>query len=492
LWEYTGAAGGPNEFIVRDRRIVTMTTATASYTPGNLSSVVDPDRCIVNISGVATNHGARDGRSNTMAAWLDAVGDVQLYGDDVGGRTRDVMVEVIEFVGSNWTIHHGRTETAGTGTAWNGTVTLGSSVGDWNDALITSLWGSQDGGNHRNIEDAHPRVVPGSAANEVDWTLQDSTCNGDPANRLSVYVLENAEWSVTRYSTAPRNIPTTTTWNITSAGLTDLAQAGIHIHATSDGGGSAFGRGYQSARLTGLTSAESWQHRTGNVGTTTIQVIDFVGMTEAGASGAVLEADATAAGSVGAALTGASATLTSAAAAAGVSAATLTGTSAALAAGSAATGSVVAMLSGAAAALTSTAAVSGGASATLTGAAAALTSTAAVSGGASATLTGAAAALTSTAAVSGGASATLTGAAAALAAGAPVAAGALALLTGAAAGLAAQPGAAVIIAAALGGGASPVSITCPPSAYVSTALEPGAHLVPALAPVIHLRSGCIA
>ena len=70
LLEYTGSAGGPNELLVRDRRVHNWSSGQASTSYGPISSVVDGNKVVV--------FGAGSSNSNTGSSHYDR-GDVRAW-----------------------------------------------------------------------------------------------------------------------------------------------------------------------------------------------------------------------------------------------------------------------------------------------------------------------------------------------------------------------------------------------------------------------------
>jgi len=109
LIEYIGAPGGPNEFIVRDRRTYQWKSKVTKVSYGPVASVGDPTKVVVFNTGVAN--------ANTKTNQYDR-GDVRSYlgGDKVvyleradGNGVIASGHQVVEFVGTNWTIQSGDT-----------------------------------------------------------------------------------------------------------------------------------------------------------------------------------------------------------------------------------------------------------------------------------------------------------------------------------------------------------------------------------------------
>lgn len=280
LWEYTGSGGGVNEFIVRSRNTITMSTAadgTASLdtTPTNI------DNCIPFITGVTSTVTTNGEDHLTCTAYINDSGTLVVSrGGGDGSGTTVVQVVTVEFTGSNWSVYHGRV-TGQTGDTGNITCTTDSdgaggtnmNITDWSTALIH--------GNNRvtnNAEGlAHQAVIyRNGTASQVAWEFN---TDHNATNDHVVHVLQHDDLAVTRY-TANDSGPLTTNFDVTSAGLTDLEESSLwQGGATTNGTGDALGRGWRNQQLTGLTTATSTCHRTGNTMEHEIQVADLTSIT---------------------------------------------------------------------------------------------------------------------------------------------------------------------------------------------------------------------
>lgn len=268
VWRYTGAASGPDEFIVRDRVQVTLTNAGPS-TGNAVSGVVDRNKCVCFITGKTCNQTNRANTAEMGAiAYLDNNGDLTVERGS-GTSTLIVYVTVVEFTGSNWTVGYSKFAFSnGTKTAYldsRGDTGANASI-DWNSSMIIEA--RQSGGNGANdaIEDM-AFVASAGTATTVDVAIDGGSANtGDGF----VYVLQHPNLAIGR-TTANKTISNNNTY-VSEAfppgvTLTDLEEASVEWTVTSDGSGTAHGRGSLNARLTALTTIQSWVHRSGNTGT---------------------------------------------------------------------------------------------------------------------------------------------------------------------------------------------------------------------------------
>ncbi len=280
IWEYLGDAGGDNEFIVRSRNTVTM--ATASDGTASLDTTPDDrNNCIPFITGVSSTVTSNGEDHLTCAAYLNSSGTlvVERGGGD-GSGTTVVQVVVVEFTGSNWTVAHGR-RTAITldsgavsiyadSTGWDAVGTV--DIGDWGEAIIFGQ--HKITSNTETLADNACRWYAGGTTYQAGFAQH---ADASATKNYVVHVLQHDDMVVTRYSVSDSG-PVTTTDDITSAGLTDLAESAILGSATTSGTGDAMGRGWRNFALDSLFQASSWCHRTGNGMTHEFQVIDLTGI----------------------------------------------------------------------------------------------------------------------------------------------------------------------------------------------------------------------
>lgn len=264
LWEYIGAAGGPNEFIVRSRHILTLAAGTRSVT-ATIPSVANIDKVVPFITGVL-----HDGSGSNATVGLTAIA----YGSGTdtlnvvrGGSTgtTTVYVSCVEFTGSNWTVLHARSALT---LDQNGTLTLraaadgqsgaAASVGNWANAWIIHQFK-----NYNDDDVVGPNTMgkiyrPGADTQTVNWT---GYAAGVAATQQHVvHVLVNSNMPVTRYQN------TTSSWtdwfnqSIASAALTDLSQSLLFVSGAANTA-AGFPRGLNGVRFSTLTTAQIYGGR---------------------------------------------------------------------------------------------------------------------------------------------------------------------------------------------------------------------------------------
>jgi hypothetical protein len=281
IWEYTGAASGPNEFIVRGRYAVDLNggTYTANQT---ISGITDKDDVIPFITGIMNDSSTDNAHSATAVAYLTSSTNLRVEKGGTNSPNVRVYITLVEFTGSNWSVLHGD---SGAVSADTGTITLydgsdgtgtATDVSDWGNSIIFTHFRGDTATSGTNFAhgDLYPLTKPGGDDQSVDWTFH-TAHDSDGTNRHFVHVLSNDDVTVTRFSdTSVAN----STVDITSAGLADLSQAMVVGSSYISGTGAGYGRGWRNYKINTLTQAEYWSARVGG-GTATVenelQIIDF-------------------------------------------------------------------------------------------------------------------------------------------------------------------------------------------------------------------------
>lgn len=272
-WEYIGADGGPNEFIVRGRFQVDIDAGsrTAQDTVDYCETRV---KCIPFVTGILSS-GVNDNSDNlTALAWMSSDNKVTV---ERGGDTSLTQVYgvVVEFTGSNWTVAHGRTDdvSADTGTIKLKQKSSGISSGDnyfvnnWNNAIIFHQFKGDDNNGNKAIADTSAIYSPGIASDEVDWYFDGNHDAND--NQHMVHILENPDMTVYRYADSGSLEGD----NIIGIIDVDPANTAVVGSSESSGTGTAFGRGWKGIYLSSSNTINAWAHRSGNAIETRAQLI---------------------------------------------------------------------------------------------------------------------------------------------------------------------------------------------------------------------------
>ncbi|WP_412984374.1 LamG-like jellyroll fold domain-containing protein [Pontimicrobium sp. IMCC45349] len=283
IWEYTGPSGGPNEFIVRGRYVVSLNGTTNSVTQA-LTGITNANNCIPFISGIMTSASSEGADSGTAIAYLEDSTTLRVQKGSNGNNV-SVYVTVVEFTGANWNVYHAdsgdtaddtgsmtlRADSDGTGalsvlSAWDKAIIFAQHRGD-----------NTDNGTNDGIADNWPTIVPSTSVDlglfTVDWAFN-AHHESNGTNRQFVHVLENSGLNVTRY-TNTSSASGESTVDITTASLSSMDQSLVIGTTNSSGTGTGYGIGWRNYYLNSITQAAHWCHKTGNTVSHRLQVVDF-------------------------------------------------------------------------------------------------------------------------------------------------------------------------------------------------------------------------
>ncbi len=269
VWRYTGAASGPDEFIVRGRYAITITGNTASQA---VSGIVDVNKCIPFQTGhTNSNTVTTDYDASTVSCYIDATDTIRLErGASTGNLT--VYVTVVEFTGTNWKVGHGRSASHDT-SAETITLTNGSDgisggtfdTGGWSKAMIVeaSLEGDSS---ETGLSDNLGCWVPG-ASNQAQFVLhQDAAARNDGVAYCHVLAHEglvvnrdsNTNWA------EGNNTYTSVSWPAGASTTESLDELSLEWFVDTTGTGTAHARGRVSGRINSASTITAWVHRSGN------------------------------------------------------------------------------------------------------------------------------------------------------------------------------------------------------------------------------------
>lgn len=279
VWRYTGAPGGPDEFIVRDRLAVTLTNGGPS-TGNAVAGVVDRNRTVCFITGKTCTQSS-DGASADLGAiaYLDENGDLTVE-RGTGTSTLVVYVTVVEFVGINWVVNYAKFPfSGGSKLLWSdstGATGIPANV-DWSKTMIVESRQSGGDGSNDAIEDMSFTCYEGTSSTvnvEVDPTA------GNTGNGF-IFTLSHHNFVVARQSIA-KNITNNNSYvseTFPAITLSSASEAALEWSVYSDGSGTAHGRGALSAVISDSITIQSWVHRSGNNGAYRYGVVDLSAVT---------------------------------------------------------------------------------------------------------------------------------------------------------------------------------------------------------------------
>jgi hypothetical protein len=270
VWRYTGASAGPDEFIVRGRYAITVTGTNASQA---VSGIVNRDNCIPFFTGASnTANSTNDYGGATVSVYIDGSDNIQLErGIAIG--TLVVYVTVVEFVGSNWSVGHGRSaahddvlETVTLNTSSTGQGGSSFDVGTWSSATI--IEGSIEGDTSETGLSDNLGVWLTDTSTSVQFThLQDGASRHDGV--AYCHVLAHPSLTVSRDSNVDiaegnGSYAGTATWPAGASTTESLDELALEWFSDTSGTGSAHARGRLSARIDSASSITFWVHRSGN------------------------------------------------------------------------------------------------------------------------------------------------------------------------------------------------------------------------------------
>lgn len=256
VWRYVGAAGGPNEFIVRGHYAVSISGASASQA---VSGISNEDKCVPIITGVNTSEGSRsDYEQCTFAAHMDGSGNVVVSRNN-SGTSATVYVTVVEFTGSNWTVGHGKSASHDTSTE---TVTLNTDsdgvsgdtfdVTDWETAFIEA---SMEGDSaETGLADVMALCYPHADTDKVYFSLTDADSAARNDGIGWIHVVRNSDLIVKRAVNTDvaegNGSYGAVAWPSGANLFRQVAQTALEWFVSTSGTGTAHLRGRLGARIT--------------------------------------------------------------------------------------------------------------------------------------------------------------------------------------------------------------------------------------------------
>ncbi|GAF97201.1 unnamed protein product, partial [marine sediment metagenome] len=238
IWEYIGAGGGENEFIVRDTVEVT-TTGTTAATQGvsGISNIAD---CIPFLTGTrSTNTGTQWDAMACIAEIVNTIGDVVRVTRKGSTNTTITGVALVEFTGSNWVVDNNISHTYSAAGA-NETETT-TDVSDWATAFIES--GHHMANATYGLDETRSNCWPGASTTTVNFRLRAGSTSPTSVVDMA-HVAKNANLGVEHFdsitggatdlaagSASPQTI------NQTITAVSDTAQTALLATADCNGAG---------------------------------------------------------------------------------------------------------------------------------------------------------------------------------------------------------------------------------------------------------------
>ena len=304
VWAYTGAVGGPYEFVNRGRGSIV--NSSSSATSSAISSITNVDDCIPFHNGVISGTTSRTSFSRFPHYMYVNASKQIVIGKNNTGDSHTLYYDCVEFTGSAWNVGHAKSsahDTNGThftggelvtmNTASTGTGGTTFDVSDWSTAIImdTTMGGDSS---ETGLSDTIIYTLPGTGTTTIRFTLDNTGSRND--SDAYAHILQTAELEVFRNTSSISEgngtygtPPSWPTGAPTSGGLETLA---LEWSPGTNGEGTAHARGSVHALLYdngGTYQIRHWVHRSGNDVEAAYGVADLSGLV--GASTDALEAD---------------------------------------------------------------------------------------------------------------------------------------------------------------------------------------------------------
>ena len=280
IWNYSGAASGPNEWIVRAHSSPLMNAGTAQVDVllGSALTVNISD-CIAFMTG--------NGASGASQNWSDANYTVELVTvtTSVYARVKRITSDTrqspsivgIEFTGSNWVVQNNISHTF-TAAGSDETETI-TDVSDWTKAFIVGSHRSPTG-NDGNDE-ITITIRPGSGTTSVRFRMRSGASS--PGSVVAIaHVVKNLAIKVEHLDSItgsgtdlPAGSASPQTENVTITTVKATAQTALIGYTDCDDTATNYPRAHWNYRLTSTSNVEFWRGRHGAAGDWALQVIQF-------------------------------------------------------------------------------------------------------------------------------------------------------------------------------------------------------------------------
>jgi hypothetical protein len=292
VWEYTGIAGGPNEWVVRNVSSVAL--------PGNGFFPTNPQTGTISITGasnvndlVAVSNGIFN--TQTDQSYDNAMATIEITNINTatvtrGGHDSQAFFKVVngtltyhttivEFIGSNWNVQQYRT-ISGTITGAGSDVTVSiSDVSDWAETFMFST--NSIPINTPNLNTCGYTIRPGANTTSLRLRL-DSGASSPTLHKIVAFIIQNSSGlievehddSITGNASAFATGDNTKSYTVEDAYKGLEAMASI---ATSDSSGANtnYPSAHKTYQLTSSTNFEMYRGRNGETGEVAYQIIKF-------------------------------------------------------------------------------------------------------------------------------------------------------------------------------------------------------------------------
>jgi len=203
VWRYRGADGGANEFISRERLSLTISAGSSSTTSSAIAGIVDRNKCVPFHNGLSTDAASTSVYQGVSIAVHINASDQVVVSRNNTISTVTVYVDVVEFVGSNWSVGHGVSSSHDSS---NETVTLNTDstgaggstfdTGGWSTAFIVATM--EGDSSETGLADNLAVVYPAAATTQVIFSVTDGDNNARNDGTGYIHVVQNDDLIVTR------------------------------------------------------------------------------------------------------------------------------------------------------------------------------------------------------------------------------------------------------------------------------------------------------
>jgi hypothetical protein len=267
IWEYTGPDGGANEFKVLGQYKVDLESVeSASVT---VSGVTNMDKCVCFINGITHNQGADAVDGLTAIAYLTDSTTMKVVRGAGANDSTYVWVTLVEFTGSNWSVIKASVQSGND----SGTITLPSSVTDWDNAFIYHQF-KANSANHVDDAIADTSAVyyqDDNVLNEVYWAFHSDHVDSVGDSIHYVYVLENPNITVYREESTS-NVNDYIDYFTTLSPKPSPNETSMMVSRYTSGTGTATPRGFSYSFYSGK-HARTWCVYAGNTVREVVQLI---------------------------------------------------------------------------------------------------------------------------------------------------------------------------------------------------------------------------
>ena len=300
VWRYEGSASGSNEIEVRERGSITISNGSSSNNV-TLTQITDRDNCVPIYCGYTTAENSNsDYEAVTIALHIDSDNRLVASRNNTGaGSSITIYYEVVEFIGTDWSVGHGVSTSHDTGNAFNSsgqlitmntdsTGTGGSTfdVSDWETAMI--LQGTMEGdSSETGLSDVMMYFSPGTGTTTVRCTLDNSNSRNDGSAYF--HVIKHADMVVKRdsnsnFSEGNGSYGTALSMPSGVNGSTSIDELALEWFPGTNGEGTAHARGRVHAKIVDNSGYEiqHWVHRSGNNCKVMYGVADFSAIEDTG------------------------------------------------------------------------------------------------------------------------------------------------------------------------------------------------------------------